>query len=144
MRKITLFMVLMATAGLMFALTCYDVQYTDEANGTSPYFGEEVTVEGIVVATEWKGYVDFYIADPEGGPWHGLFVYDGNEEYGDIVSVGDMVTIDGLIDEYYGLTELKEITDLEILSSDNALPPVYRTPQAKLRVQKHSKAFTSM
>ncbi len=127
MKKMTLFMVLLAIVGAMFALTCYDVQYTAESSGTSPYYGETVTVEGIVVATEWKGYVDFFIADPEGGPWHGLFVYDGDEEYGDLVSVGDMVSITGMIDEYYDLTELKNISDMEILSQGNELPPVYRT-----------------
>ncbi len=127
MRKMTLLFVLLAMAGLMFALTCYDVQYTADESGTSPYYGEEVTVEGIVVATEWKGYVDFFIADPEGGPWHGLFIYDGDEEWGDQVEVGDMISISGLIDEYYDLTELKNITDCEIISSGNEVPAAYHT-----------------
>ncbi len=126
MKRTTLFVALLAIVGSMFALTCYDVQYTEDANGTSPYFGQTVTVQGIVVATEWRGYVDFYIADPEGGPWHGLFIYDDTEEYGDMVSVGDMIEITGLIDEYYNMTELKEIDDMEILSSGNAVPEAYR------------------
>ena len=131
MKKMTLFVTLLAIVGAMFALTCYDVQYTANANGTSPYAGQTITVSGIVVACGWRGYSDFYISDPEGGPWHGVFIYDDGY-FGDDLNPGDMVEVDGLVYEYYGMTEIKELTDVRILSSDNELPEVYRTTCAEV------------
>jgi len=103
------------------ALTCYEVQ---GQQAESPYLDQEVTVTGIVTV----GGDEFYnssgpvafLGDPEGGPWTGLVLY------GDSIAAlarGDSVVITGTVDEYYGLTELTFISEVQIVSSGHAMPP---------------------
>jgi predicted extracellular nuclease len=92
----------------------YDIQYTTDLGGDSPYEDEVVTTEGLVTAVFDSGY---FIQDPEDSGWSGLWVYDSNTP-----GLGDRLRLTGIIDEYYNLTELKELTDYQVLSSGNALP----------------------
>ncbi len=117
----------LALSGMLMAdvLTCYDVQYTTQANGDSPYKGSVVTVEGIVVAeifytgtsTTNKGFV---ISDPDGGPWSGLLIF--TNQY--TPQRGDKVQVTGTIAEYYNFTEMSPTTGFQVLSQGNPLPPV--------------------
>ncbi len=100
-------------------LSCYDVQYTPAANGNSNSNGQNVTVQGIV--THVIPNSAFYIGDPEGGPWSGLYVYHRNTS--NAVSLGDMVKLTGRITEYFSLTEMDNISAYEIISQGNNLPP---------------------
>ncbi len=115
MRKFIL-LILCAAA---FALTVHDIQYSTD--GSSPYDGETVTVNAIVVATGYSGD-KYFIADPGGGPWSGVYVYDWSFSG----SVGDWVTIDCEVDEYYGLTELKNVSSITVDSS-GTVPDAYVT-----------------
>ncbi|MFP4395507.1 MAG: ExeM/NucH family extracellular endonuclease, partial [Anaerolineales bacterium] len=93
----------------------YGIQHTtDSDDGTypSPCAGENVTVRGIVYAVYGSNY---FIAEDE-GPWHGIYVYNGGS-----VSVGDEVEVTGNVVEYYGVTEFSSPSNVEILSSGNAL-----------------------
>lgn len=92
----------------------HDIQYTADPGGDSPLVGEEVTTEGIVTARFRYGY---FIEDPAGGAWNGLWVYDSNTP-----AVGDRVRISGVVDEYYNLTEIRDLTGYEVESSGNPLP----------------------
>jgi len=61
--------------------SCYDIQYTTDASGDSPYTGQTVTVQGVVtVARFYTGTgannYGFCLADPQGGAWRGLFIYN--------------------------------------------------------------------
>ncbi len=69
------------------------------------HFDGEVTVPKLTVTSPpvADGY-GFYVQDPSGGPWSGLFVYTG-ETVAD-VEVGDQLTVSGEIQEYYGATQL--------------------------------------
>ncbi|MCK5833238.1 hypothetical protein KAH81_06155 [bacterium] len=102
MKKCFLMLLILCVVSSM-ALTVYDIQYS--MSGDSPYDGEVVTVSGVVAATEYSGD-KYYLSDSEGGPWHGVYVYD----YVNSVSLGDYITITATVDEYYGLTELTTIT----------------------------------
>ncbi len=105
-------------------ISCYDVQYTEAASGASPLAGTVVTVEGIVVAevfytgtsTTNKGFV---IADADGGPWSGLFIF--TNQYSP--QRGDKVQVTGTIAEYYEFTEMSPTTSFQVLSQGNAIPP---------------------
>lgn len=77
--------------------------------------GQERTTEGIVTATFYSGY---FIEDPSGGAWSGLWVHDAANS----PHLGDRVRLTGTVTEYFNLTELDSITAFEILSSNNALP----------------------
>ncbi|MDP8227329.1 MAG: hypothetical protein P9L89_06805, partial [Candidatus Celaenobacter polaris] len=76
MKKLIIFLVVFLFVGTLSATTIYDVQYTTDPGGDntypSTYEGQEVTITGIVNATEWTGYKDnFFISMPEGGAWKG-------------------------------------------------------------------------
>ncbi len=93
---------------------------------TSPYEGEVVWVSGVVVAgTGEIGYAGdlFVIEDPLGGPWSGVAIYN-NGAFTDVVE-GDLVVLAGLVNEYYGMTEV-DISGpegyLEVLVSGHPLP----------------------
>ncbi|MCB5276479.1 MAG: hypothetical protein LHW62_02050, partial [Candidatus Cloacimonetes bacterium] len=98
--------------------SCYDIQYTENASGDSPYEGQTVDVTGVVTAV--IPGTGFYMADPGGGPWSGLYVYGRNSAAQ--VSVGDEIIATGDIIEYSGLTELSLPTNIQIISNNNPVP----------------------
>ena len=62
------------------ALTCYDIQFTTNSNGNSPYTGQTVTVQGIVSGINYSGN-KYFISDPAGGPclFHALYQDGGRD-----------------------------------------------------------------
>lgn len=110
--------------GAQEVLTCHDVQYTTDPGGASPYQGDVVTVEGIVVSelfytgTSTSNY-GFMISDPEGGPWGGLLIFTNQYH----PQRGDLVQVTGTITEYYDFTEMSPTTGFQVLSQGNPLPP---------------------
>ncbi|MCF7920694.1 MAG: carboxypeptidase regulatory-like domain-containing protein [Candidatus Cloacimonetes bacterium] len=122
MRKALIFFTILFLAGLMSGVTVYEVQYTEDASGDSPLVGQIVTVTGIVSAVNWYTTAvttHFCITDPEGGAWHGVFVYN----FDFTVELGDEVEVTATVQEYYGWTELSSVTNVTILSSGNPIPP---------------------
>ena len=92
-------------------VSIYDIQGQQAA---SPYEDQIVTTTGIVTSNLGLNY---FIQDGN-GLWNGLFIYDAGRN----VSVGDSVVITGKIVEYYGLTEMKEVSDFYFVSSNHELP----------------------
>jgi hypothetical protein len=90
-------------------LPIYDIQYTDNPSGDSAYVGQVVTTLGVVTGTFYSGY---FIAEAP-APWRAIFVYSNKNG----PQIGDEVRVTGTVSEYYGLTELTEITDFQLLSS---------------------------
>lgn len=91
-------------------VSIYDIQFTEDASGDSPYNTESVTTEGIVTAVGDGGY---FLQDGA-GPWNGLFVYSF-----DTPEIGDHVVVSGIVEEYNMLTELTNTSGFTILSSGN-------------------------
>ncbi len=89
----------------------YDIQGQTEV---SPYEGQEVSTTGIVTASFGANF----FLQSAAGAWNGLFVYDANH----MPSIGDSIIVTGIIEEYYGKTELKEITAYYLISSNNTVP----------------------
>ncbi|GIS57659.1 MAG: hypothetical protein CM1200mP1_15970 [Candidatus Neomarinimicrobiota bacterium] len=108
--------------------TPYDIQFSRERGSgddcyPSEFEGQNVEVTGIVTAVRPdKDYPNFFFQDPDKRKWAGIFIYI-NEGYNS-PDVGDMITLKGDIAEYYGMTEMKNISSTTILSSDNAIEPV--------------------
>ena len=92
-------------------VSIYDIQGQQAA---SPYENQIVTTTGIVTSNLGLNY---FIQDGN-GLWNGLFIYDAGRN----VSVGDSVVITGKIVEYWGLTEMKEVSDFYFVSSNHELP----------------------
>lgn len=114
------------TAGdVIPTLSIYDIQYTTAPNGDSPYNGQLVKTTGIVTAkdpfqnngTEQNVY---WIQDAS-GPWNGVYVFDFLDN-GNVVEIGDEVELIAVVEEYFGLTELKSIQSFTILASGQTLP----------------------
>ena len=113
---IILFLLLLSSIAFSY-VSIYDIQFTEAANGDSPYDGQVVTTSGIVTG---YGYDDekYFISMPEGGAWKGIYVYD----YSNVPNPGDEVEITATVDEYYNLTELTSITEFSVLSTGNSIP----------------------
>ena len=121
---IFLFALLLSTGLTAQVLTCYDVQYTEDPSGNSPYAGSVVTVEGVVVAEKYYTGTSatsygFFISDPEGGPWSGLLIFTNQYH----PQRGDWVRVTGTIVEWYGFTEMSPTTSFQVISQGNPLPP---------------------
>ncbi|MBN2048446.1 MAG: hypothetical protein JW750_11430, partial [Anaerolineaceae bacterium] len=97
------------------------------SGGSTPYFGEYVTVEGVVTA-DFQAYgqlggffLQEEVSDQDSDPLtsEGIYVYN----YSNAVSVGDVVRVTAEATEYYGLTELRYPTQFEVCASGAELPP---------------------
>ena len=82
--------------------------------GDSPYHGQLVTVECAISAVKYNG---FFCQDAP-AVWSGLWVYadhSANAYWGDDITytVGELVRVTGVIDEYYDLTEIDVSDDVD-------------------------------
>lgn len=106
--------------------------YTTTAYGdtdASPILGATVTVQAVVTgdfqyfdSDVTKSLGGFYIQeewfDEDGNPEssEGVYVYDGSNTVD--VEIGDLVEIEAVVAQYYGETELKDISSISILAKD--------------------------
>ena len=95
------------------SVSIYDVQYTLDPGGDSPYNGQAVTVVGTVSGVFLEGYA---LAD-SCGPWHSVFVRSRR----DGPDIGDEVAVTGTVRENFGMTEIYEVTDYDFISPDNTV-----------------------
>ena len=103
------------SAGSVYAvpmdeLTIYDVQYTTDPTGDSPYNGQIHSVIGGIVTHVWQDFNDrVYLQDPNHPTWGAIVVKDGEGgELSNAVNVGDMIRLDNIyIDEFRGTTFLQ-------------------------------------
>ncbi|MBN2639899.1 MAG: lamin tail domain-containing protein [Bacteroidales bacterium] len=98
----------------------YDIQYTTDASGDSPYKDMAVKTHGVVTGLNIYNSVfkGFYIQDSIGA-WNGVYVYDSQYP---TVQIGDSVELIGTVTEYNGLTEITSLTELNVLAQGVTLP----------------------
>jgi len=119
-----IFLVVCMSTSLLIGTTVYDIQYTTIAgDGTYPSLlvGQTVTFTGIVTATGYYSSGNsnrFFVSDPAGGAWKGVFIFS----YDYSVSQGDEVEVTGEVQEYFGLTEIGNLTGVTVLSTGNPVP----------------------
>lgn len=92
-------------------VSIYDIQ---GQQADSPYKGQVVSTTGVVTANFGTNY---YIQDGT-GEWNGLFIYESGRN----PSIGDSIILTGEIAEYFGKTEMKNITDYYYISPNHKLP----------------------
>ena len=92
-------------------VSIYDIQGQQEV---SPYSGQTVSTSGVVTANFGTSY---FIQDGTGA-WNGMFIYESGRN----PSIGDSIILTGKVSEYYGKTEISNITDYYFISSNNTLP----------------------
>lgn len=98
-----------------------DIQHTDDPAGDSPRVGQIVTVDGVVTALDPRdaGLDGYFIEEPEGGPWSGVYVADPS---GNRPAVGDRVQVTGRVDEVADLTAVRDLEEFTVVSNDNPAP----------------------
>jgi len=97
------------------SLTIYEIQYTTEPGGASPYEGERVETSGVVTAVFENS---FFIQDGSGA-WNGINIYPL-----EAVSLGDEIILIGDVLEYNGKTEITDIISLQISGTSDLPEPV--------------------
>ncbi|MBN1250720.1 MAG: metallophosphoesterase [Bacteroidales bacterium] len=121
MKKILIIILFTFISNYLFAQTSiYDIQYTTvSGDGSYPslYNGQSVTTGGFVTATDYLSG-QYFISSSNGGAWQGIFIYDNNYS----PNIGDSILITGLVTEYQGYTEIKNLTHFEVISTLNLLP----------------------
>jgi hypothetical protein len=75
---------------------------TPSAGDTSQCVGDQVTVAGIVSSPTAAFGGEYFIQKRSAGPWSGIYVY----QFTNTFSAGDSVVVSGIVQEYYGMTEL--------------------------------------
>ncbi len=100
-------------------VSVYDIQYTTNASGDSPYKDQTVYTYGIVTA---KGTAGFFIQDGPGA-WNGLYVYNNTFA----VNPGDSILLLGTVTEYYNMTEMTQVTLCQVLTSTQVPAPTIIT-----------------
>ncbi|WP_261385115.1 ExeM/NucH family extracellular endonuclease [Vannielia litorea] len=115
------------TAGTANELTVTPTLYLiSEVQGdsfASPLDGQQgVQVEAVVTYVTDDG---FYLTE-EFGDWddndatsEGIYVFTGG---GYAVEVGDLVSVTGTVDEFFDLTELTDVSDVTVISTNNFRP----------------------
>lgn len=78
---------------------------------SSPYVGQVVETSGLVHGVSSNGY---FILDAEES-WSGIFVFDN----ANVPEIGDEVALIAEVDEYYEMTELKNVSSFTTLSENN-------------------------
>ncbi|HPV14511.1 MAG TPA: hypothetical protein PL126_02535 [Candidatus Cloacimonadota bacterium] len=118
-----------------WAIRIYDVQFTT-INGVdnsypSPYVGKEVSLEGVVTATDYTSG-GYFISEPIGGAWRGIFISDKRNR----PSAGDKVLVKGRVHEHFGMTCLADISSFKVLDRNCGLPqPVLLTTSQLSRAE---------
>ncbi|HJN68274.1 MAG TPA: hypothetical protein QF602_02375, partial [Candidatus Marinimicrobia bacterium] len=118
----------------------FDIQYTTDPSGDSPMAGEEVTINGVVTAEFWGGDNKRIFVQDDEGPWAGILVYEsGGWDNMDIISPdgvvhsiaeGDNVMLTGTVTEYYGMTEITDVSSISALGpSSFEIPHSVVTPE---------------
>jgi len=101
--------------GAVESASIYDIQYTTDASGDSPYVGQTILTGGIVTAV--LPDAGFFVQSGS-GPWTGVYVYDTD----DAVDMGDSLTFSASVSEYFNNTELSGVSGLTVVSSGNTMP----------------------
>jgi len=97
--------------------TIYDIQYTTDPSGDSPYLGQLVTTTGIITAFE-DGNSNMFMQDGTGA-WNGINLYQSGGWTG--YALGDEIEVTAEVDEFSGLTELVDCS-VTVLTTGNPLP----------------------
>lgn len=106
--------------GAQQVVSIYDIQYTTDPSGDSPYVGQTVTTFGIVTGVFGDNLV--FIEERPGGAWHGILIYRGNNTT-PAVQVGDSLQVTGEVAEYYNMTEINTSSGSITVLASGLTPP---------------------
>jgi len=107
-------------------VTIYDLQYTDDPSGDSPYVGQLIKFSGTITADSAASSSSFHVQDFENSAhtdaaWNGIMVYSSSNN---IYTVGDKVEIIGGVTEYHGLTEVVDVVSVNKIGTGDVTEEV--------------------
>ena len=91
----------------------------DPSHPEHPRVGAQVSFEDAVVTAIRDDNSGFYVQDPTGGDFSGLFVFTGSNA--DDVALGDVVRVSGIYEEFFDITEITSAS-FEITEAGGGLP----------------------
>jgi hypothetical protein len=100
-------------------VSIYDIQFTTDPGGDSPFMDQIVYTYGVVTAAGSGG---FFIQDGT-GPWSGLYIFNNTFT----VSPGDSVLCRGKIIEFNEMTEMTQVASVDILGTTSVPQPTVIT-----------------
>ena len=98
--------------GSTIDVSIYQIQNPDHPEHVPS--GTPVTVSGVIVTAVVPGIGahGFWVEEPTGGAWSGIYVFDLLDLAPQDLAVGDELTIRGKVTDFYGLTELSLLTSV--------------------------------
>lgn len=122
-------------------LTIFDLQYTPFRGGNSGYVDQSVTVSGVVTASVSDlGYV--YVQQENQSTFAGIPVVGGTGL--DQLATGDKVTITGTVKEYFGLTRLESVTNIQKTGTGTITPVTLEPDSFRIYTTSYGEAYESM
>lgn len=113
--------IILSLSSAAWAISIYDVQFTTSSgvdnSYPSAYVGKELSLEGIVTATDYASG-GYFISEPISGAWRGIFILDKRNR----PSTGDKILVKGRVHEYFGMTCLADISSFKVLDRNYGLP----------------------
>lgn len=105
-----------------------DLQYfLPNGNGDSPYSGDTVTVTGIVTSSYQPGDLGYlYVQDATATEYAGIFVNGGGTAVFSL-NRGDEITINGIVQEQFGFTNINALT-VTTTGNTGSVSPVVLNP----------------
>lgn len=112
-------------------VSLYDIQYTTSASGDSPFFGQYVGKTGGIVTAVSKntlGQPDaYYLQNSFNNTWAAILVFD--QTHAAHVQIGDSVTIQAEVDEFFGMTQLQQVKNFTQYPATGTIFPNIITTQ---------------
>jgi hypothetical protein len=101
--------------------TIRDIQYTPYPTGRSGYTGDTLSLQGIVTASAAADNLGFvFIQQENQNEWAGIWVNGGSLISS--LAVGDKVSVTGIVEEYFGLTRISNISNASVISAGQPVP----------------------
>jgi len=107
--------------------TIRDIQYTPYPIGRSGYVGDTLTLRGIVTASAESNNLGYVYIQQDGEiAWSGIWVNGGSLITN--LAIGDRVAVTGVVEEYFGLTRLANISNVQVIQTGQTLPTTVLNP----------------
>lgn len=117
------FFLFMCLPLMVFAISIYDIQYTNDPgfDGTYPssYLNQHVQIQAVVTATDLSNS-RFFVSEKEGGAWKSICIIDSKQR----VEIGQLLAIEGRVSEIHGMTCIKS-SKIKVISQMSMMPQAY-------------------
>ncbi len=123
----------LSTFSVSQVVSIHDIQYTASISGESPQMNNVVTTFGIVTGVFDFGEAGTFFIQDGDGPWSGIYVNESSYP----VVLGDSVEVTGTVTEYYGLTEINDVTNVTVINSGNPQPNPVIIPTSDISQEKY-------